>query len=169
MELLFVQTGGTIDKDYPKTVGGYAFEITDPAAARVMSSVLPESALRWRVVSVCRKDSLDIDAADRSALARAIAADPAEKVVVTHGTSTMLDTAAFLAAAEGLSGKTVVLTGAFKPERMLDSDAPFNVGLAAGAAQTLPRGVWVAMQGRVYRWDAVRQDPRSGAYLPARL
>eukprot|EP01065_Artemidia_motanka_P004334 TRINITY_DN12070_c0_g1_i1.p1 TRINITY_DN12070_c0_g1~~TRINITY_DN12070_c0_g1_i1.p1 ORF type:complete len:171 (+),score=40.02 TRINITY_DN12070_c0_g1_i1:88-600(+) len=162
--VLLVQTGGTLDKDYPRTVGGYAFEIGEAASQRVLGRLAPVCNLQYSSVSVCRKDSLEITEADRRKLSDTIANADATKCVVTHGTSTMVETAAYLLRDSRLRAKTVVLCGAFKPERMIDSDAPFNVGVAVGAAQSLAPGVYVAMQGVVHRAGEVRQDPKTGSF-----
>ncbi|MAD34675.1 MAG: asparaginase [Planctomycetes bacterium] len=154
MRITFVQTGGTIDKDYPRSRGGYAFEIGEPAAGRLME--------RWQATidfcsqTACRKDSTEITDEDRAALAALIADDPNDHVVVTHGTDTLLETAAFLA--DRVGGKRVVLTGAMRPERFSDSDAPLNLGCAVGALQLADPGVYVAMHGVVGRYDQVRRS-----------
>jgi L-asparaginase len=148
--LLILQAGGTIDKDYPRTTGGYAFEIGEPAARRVLEAANP--AFDCRTVSVVRKDSLELTAEDRRALRDACTSAAERRIVVTHGTDTMIETARALA---GVPGKVIVLTGAMRPERFANSDAAFNLGLAVGAAQTLPPGVYVAMHGRVHHWDRV--------------
>jgi L-asparaginase len=152
MPLLFVQTGGTIDKDYPRTRGGYAFEIADPAVQRILELVNP--SFEYRVVSVVRKDSLELTEEDRGAIREACRADDATRIVITHGTDTMIDTARALGE---IAGKVIVLTGAMRPERFSNSDAPFNIGVAVGAAQTLPPGVYVAMHGQVHPWTEVRR------------
>ena len=155
MRITFVQTGGTIDKDYPRSRGGYAFEIGEPAAARLMQ--------RWQAtVDFCsqtafRKDSSEVTDEDRAALAALIADDPNEHIVVTHGTDTLLQTAAFIAGR--VADKRVVLTGAMRPERFSDSDAALNLGCAVGALQFAEPGVYVAMHGVVDRYDQIRRAP----------
>jgi hypothetical protein len=99
MHVTFVQTGGTIDKDYPRMMAGYAFEITDPAVARVLRSV--NCGFTHDVVSVCRKDSQEITVEDRQAIVEAVRRAKCEKFIVTHGTDTMIETAQYLAAAKG--------------------------------------------------------------------
>jgi L-asparaginase len=159
MDLLFVQTGGTIDKDYPRTRGGGAFEITDPAVARILECGNP--AFQFEVVSVARKDSLDLTDDDRRSIRDVCAAATATRIVVTHGTDTMIETAEVLA---GIAGKVIVLTGAMRPERFSNSDAAFNVGVAIGAAQSLAAGVYVAMHGQVHRWEEVTRNS-SGQFV----
>jgi L-asparaginase len=153
MDLLVIQTGGTIDKDYPKTTRGYAFEIDEPAAARILARVNPACA--YRVVTAARKDSLELTDDDRREILRACAEAPELRIVVTHGTDTMIETARALASVEG---KVIVLTGAMRPERFSNSDAAFNLGVAVGAVQALAPGVYVAMHGGVHRWDRAARD-----------
>ena len=160
MRITFVQTGGTIDKDYPRATGGYAFELGSPAAARLLDRWTP--SFEFEVCEVCRKDSTEITDDDRTRLVELVQARPDDRVVVTHGTDTMLDTAAFLA--RRVRGKRVVLTGAMRPERFSDSDAPLNFGCAVGAVQSLPPGVYVAMHGVVGPHDRVRRDPETGTF-----
>jgi len=108
-------------------------------------------AFRFTVIPIIRKDSLHITAEDRELLRATIAAQPARSVLVTHGTDTMVDTARVLAT---LTDKTIVLTGALNPARFRGSDAEFNVGTAVGAVQSLPPGVYIAMNGRI--WDPMK-------------
>jgi L-asparaginase len=92
---------------------------------------------------------------DREAIRAAVAAREESRIVVTHGTDTMVDTARALT---GITGKTIVLTGALSPARFQASDAVFNIGMAVAAAQTCPPGVWIAMSGRVFACDEVRKN-----------
>lgn len=108
--------------------------------------------------TVLRKDSSDMDEADRQIVAAACAAAPERRIVVTHGTSTMVETAAAVAEAVLGKGKVVVLTGALLPERFKDSDADFNVGTAVAATACCAPGVYIAMSGSVLPWDAVTRD-----------
>lgn len=153
MDLLFVQTGGTIDKDYPKTRGGWAFEIGDAAVSRILARANP--AFRFEIVPVATKDSLELTDEDRRAIREACATTSAMRIVITHGTDTMINTAAALG---DIPGKVIVLTGAMRPERFSNSDASFNVGVAVGAVQSLPAGVYVAMHGQVHRWNEVTRN-----------
>jgi len=165
MHVTFIQTGGTIDKDYPRLTGGYAFEITDPAVHRILKLAVP-SAFTHDVLSVCRKDSQEITLEDRQALVETIRREASStKFVVTHGTDTMVETAQFVAAAKGIVNKTVVFTGAMRPQKMTDSDAAFNIGVAVGALNVLGSGVYLAMNGRVYEAGSVRRDGRTGLFV----
>ena len=103
------------------------------------------------MIPIIRKDSLHITDADRELLRDAIAAQPARHVLVTHGTDTMVETAKVLAS---VPGKTIVITGALNPAGFRGSDAEFNIGTAVGAVQSLPAGVYIAMNGR--SWDPLK-------------
>ena len=124
--LTIVATGGTFDKDYPRSTRGYAFEIDEPAAGRVLDG-MPFLGLSYDVVSVCRKDSTEIDDSDRAAIAGAVASAAGRLVVVTHGTDTLIESARHVARSGSAAGKSVVFCGAMKPERFKDSDAAFNL------------------------------------------
>jgi len=146
-ELLIVTTGGTIDKVYFDDKSD--FQVGEPQIGRILEEL--GVAFRFRVIPILRKDSLHIDDADRELLRATIAAQPARHVLVTHGTDTMVETAKALAP---LEDRTIVLTGALNPARFRGSDAEFNIGTAVGAVQSLPAGVWIAMNGRI--WDPLR-------------
>jgi L-asparaginase len=109
----------------------------------------------YRIVELLRKDSLELTDEDRQRLKETVAALDEQRVVITHGTDTMTDSAGVLAP---ISGKTIVLTGALSPARFAESDATFNIGMAFAAVQSLPPGVYVAMNGRVFSGDAVKKD-----------
>jgi L-asparaginase len=151
MFIKILTTGGTIDKVYFDRLS--EFQIGDPQIAELLQPVHP--AFSWEVEAVLRKDSLDLTDEDRALLRRRIEADPAERVLVTHGTDTMRDTARALT---GIVGKTVVLTGALAPARFKDSDAVFNVGFALACVQLLPPGVYLAMNGAVFDPFRVRKN-----------
>ena len=146
-ELLVVTTGGTIDKVYFDDKSDY--QVGEPQIGRILKEL--GVAFRFNVIPILRKDSLHIDAADRELMRATIAAQAARHVLVTHGTDTMVDTAKVLSQ---VAGKTIVLTGALNPARFRGSDAEFNIGTAVGAVQSLPPGVYIAMNGRV--WDPAR-------------
>jgi L-asparaginase len=145
-DLLFIQVGGTIDKDYPPGDAdhGYSFEICDPAYRSVLARVnFPEG---WAEQTLMQMDSLDMEDPHRAKVRAAVAAASQSRIIITHGTDTMAATAAALA---GISGKTIVLTGAMLPEKFRDSDADFNLGMAIAAARLSPPGVYVALDGTV--------------------
>ena len=146
-ELPIVTTGGTIDKVYFDDKSDY--QVGEPQIGRILEEL--GVAFRFSVIPIIRKDSLHITQADRELLRDAIAAQPARHVLVTHGTDTMVETAKVLA---GVSGKTIVITGALNPAGFRGSDAEFNIGTAVGAVQSLPAGVYIAMNGRI--WDPLK-------------
>ena len=149
--ILVVTTGGTIDKVYFDAKS--EFEV----GRSLVGDLLREAHVHvdYEIVEVLRKDSLDMTDADRALVRDAIAARPHARVVVTHGTDTMVETARVL---EALTQRTIVLTGALSPARFANTDAMFNVGLAFGAVQALPAGVYIAMNGQIFASDRVRKD-----------
>lgn len=159
MKILIIQTGGTIDKDYPKTNAGYAFEIDEPAVARVLQNVM--AGFEFEVVSLFKKDSLEITNQDRTDLKDFISKSSASKILITHGSDTMPETGQFLG---NISGKTIVLTGAYKPERFANSDAAFNIGTAIGALNSLQEGTFIAMNGLVLPADEVQKNTKTGMF-----
>lgn len=160
MKILFIQTGGTIDKDYPRTTKGYAFEITTPAVERILPRINP--IFEYEVKTLSRKDSQEITDADRQKIVEACTSSSIDKIVITHGTDTMIETAAVLAK---VSNKTIIITGSMRPEKFSDSDAPFNVGAAIGALNVLPPGIYITMNGRVYDWDKIKRDYDTGQFI----
>jgi L-asparaginase len=158
-KLLIITTGGTIDKIYFDDKSDY--QIGEPQISKILN--LMHVAFDFEVTALMRKDSLHITTDDRQLIRSAVAATDASHVLITHGTDTMVETAAELA---GLPGKTVVLTGALNPARFRDSDAIFNIGCAVGAVQALPPGVYIAMNGKVWDPDHVRKNPRENRFEP---
>jgi len=109
-------------------------------------------------------DSLDMQDPDRQRILASCQAASEKAIVIVHGTDTMPQTAAVLGAAD--LGKTVVLTGAMIPYEIANSDALFNLGFACGVAQTLPAGVYVAMNGQVFTWNNVTKNRAAGVFEP---
>lgn len=160
MKIMFLQTGGTIDKDYPRKTKGYAFEIDEPAVARILEKANPN--FEFEVLTVLRKDSLEITEEDREKIFQACKDADGDRIIVTHGTDTMIETARKLSAIED---KTIILTGALLPERFSNSEAMFNIGAAVGALSAVQNGVYVAMNGRIYPWDRCRRDLDTGWFV----
>jgi L-asparaginase len=150
MDILFLQVGGTIDKDYPKgaTNHGYNFEIGEPGFLSVMQRA--KVMCNWSYETLLRKDSLDMTDEDRAAVHAHVKKSDLEKIVLTHGTDTIHMTAKALSS---IASKVIVLTGAMLPERFRDSDADFNLGMATAAVHCLPHGVYIVLYGEVKRWD----------------
>ena len=162
-DILLVQTGGTIDKDYPRKKGGYAFEIDEPAAGRI----LEQGRVPWgyEILTACRKDSQELSDQDRKDIKALCMKATQRRILITHGTDTMIETGLFLNAVAEEHNKVIVLTGAFKPERFRDSDAAFNVGVAVGALQSLGvPGVYIAMNGMVQLVTRVSRDKETGIF-----
>jgi L-asparaginase len=147
MKLKIFTTGGTIDKIYFDKKSQY--EVGDPQAGGVLDRA--NVTFDYRVESILKQDSLDMTDADRQLVRHAVEAAPEDRIVITHGTDTMIATANVL---DGLAGKTIILTGSMYPAQFRDSDAVFNLGCAVIAAQTLPYGVYIAMNGQIF-------DPRT--------
>lgn len=139
--VLILTTGGTIDKEYSRDG---ELVIGQPMAPALITTARTNLDVTFEIV--CQKDSLDLTDSDRAHIRARVGASDGTKVVVTHGTDTMVATGLAL---RDLSDKTIVLTGAMQPARMVDSDAGANLGLALAAVQLLPAGVYVAMSGLV--------------------
>jgi len=161
MRLAILTTGGTIDKVYFDAKGAYA--VGEPMVRRILADARVIDPVT--VLEVLRKDSLEMGPADRAAIRAAVARCEAAHIVVTHGTDTMVQTARML---EGIAGKTVVLTGALQPGRFVDSDAPFNLGMAVGVVQVLPAGVYLVANGCVFPSSGVRKNPELNRFEPLR-
>ncbi len=158
MRALVVVTGGTFDKEYDERYGTLSFRKTHLPEMLALG----RCRLKTRVHALMMKDSLHMTASDRKRILKACRNAPENRIVITHGTDTMTETAAVLG--RGLAGKTVVLTGAMRPYRFGSSDGLFNLGSALSFAQALPPGVYVAMNGLVFTWDDVRKDRRLGVF-----
>ena len=157
-------TGGTFDKEYDELTGRLFFRDThvDEMLRR------GRAGLDLSVETVMMIDSLEMDDAGRARIVERCRAARETAIVVTHGTDTMVETARALATSRPpLSDKTIVLTGAMVPYAFGSSDGLFNLGSALSFVQVLPPGVYVAMNGRHFPWDAVRKDRTTGTFEPA--
>jgi L-asparaginase len=158
MGILILVTGGTFDKEYDEIRGRLFFKDTHvPEMLR-----LGRSRVETDVRTLMMVDSLDMTDADRASIVQACAASIHERIVITHGTDTMVDTARVLAAAA--LPRTIVLTGAMVPYAFGSSDGLFNLGSALSFAGVLPHGVYVAMNGTHFRWDEARKNRESGYF-----
>tara|TARA_B110000285_G_C14835585_1_gene472927 strand:+ start:247 stop:732 length:486 start_codon:yes stop_codon:yes gene_type:complete len=160
MKLVFIQTGGTIDKDYPHTTKGWAFEFGEPATNRILEKLNP--SFEYEVLTSCQKDSLEITEEDRNSLAKLIQSHKENKFIITHGTDTMMETATFLK--ERIRDKLIIITGAMRPERFSNSEAAVNVGCAIATANLMENGVFIAMHGVVKRETEIKRDLETGKY-----
>ncbi len=151
-------TGGTFDKEYDDIRGTLFFQNTH--VPQMLH--LGRCRLNVAVETLMMMDSLDMSDADRARIVEACRDCAERRVVVTHGTDTMVETARALAA--GVADKTIVLTGAMVPYAFGSSDGLFNLGSAMSFAQVLPPGVYVAMNGRCFPWDNVRKNREAGIF-----
>ncbi|PLX76624.1 MAG: asparaginase [Desulfuromonas sp.] len=151
MAIEIFTTGGTIDKIYFDAKSRY--EIGEPQIAELLREANLD--LDYRVTPLLRKDSLELTEQDRSLIRQTVVESAASQVVITHGTDTMVVTAISLT---GIADKTVVLTGAMQPARFRATDALFNVACAMTAVQTLPPGVYIAMNGRIFDPKITRKN-----------
>jgi L-asparaginase len=155
---LFV-TGGTFDKEYDEIRGELFFK--DTHVAEMLN--LGRSKLNVAVRTLMMVDSLEIGDHDRQLIVEHCRKATEHRIVITHGTDTMEDTARVLGE-EALADKTVVLTGAMIPFKFGSSDGLFNLGSALAFVQSLPPGVYVAMNGLYFRWDRVRKNRATGRF-----
>lgn len=159
MKIRILVTGGTFDKRYDELTGRLFFRDTHlPEMLR-----LGRSRLDVVVETVMMVDSLDLDAAGRALIVERARTSGERAIVITHGTDTMVQTAAALAAA-ALTPKTIVLTGAMVPYAFGSSDGLFNLGSALSFVQVLPPGVYVAMNGQHFEWNAVTKNTATGVF-----
>lgn len=151
MKIKFFTTGGTIDKVYFDARSEY--QVGSPQVREIVQAA--NVAFDYEIVSLLQKDSLEMSDADRLLVRTAVEGDPCEKIIITHGTDTMIDTARTL---QGVQGKTIVFVGAMEPARSRYTDAEFNIGVAIGAVQALPPGIYIAMSGCLYPAHQVRKN-----------
>jgi L-asparaginase len=162
--ILVLATGGTFDKEYDELAGRLDFR--DTHVPRMLE--LGRCRLDVTVRTAMMVDSLEMTDADRDLLLAHIRREDESRIVVTHGTDTLVETASVLARGLEGSGKTVVLTGAMVPFAFGSSDGLFNLGSALSFVQVLPPGVYVAMNGRWFPWNAVRKNRDLGVFEPIR-
>ena len=143
MEIKILTVGGTIDKIYFDAQS--EFRVGDPQIGELLQEA--NVNFDYSIQSLLRKDSLDMNDEDRQLVRVAVEQETVDRILITHGTDTMADTARALV---GVTGKTVVLTGAMQPARLRVSDAIFNIGFAIAALQQLEEGVYVAINGQVF-------------------
>jgi len=160
MSILILATGGTFDKEYDELTGKLDFRDTHLRQMLELGRCRLDVEVRpWRLM-----DSLDLTDADRAAVAAACAGAAQRQIVVTHGTDTMVETAGVVARALAGHEKTVIFTGAMIPFAFGSSDGLFNLGSALSFAQSLPPGVYIAMNGRYFPWDHCRKNRELGVF-----
>ena len=158
MKIKIVITGGTIDKSYNMNNGELHFVDSH------IPAMLAEARCRadFELDKILLKDSLDMDEADRAKILSCCQRYEESRIIITHGTDTMVQTAKFLA--ESINAKTVVLTGAMIPYVFEKSDSLFNLGCAMAAVQSLPYGVYITMNGRIFNANDVRKNRDEGVF-----
>lgn len=151
-------TGGTFDKEYNELTGELYFKDTHMADLLEMG----RNKIQTEIRTLMMVDSQQMTDEDRDLIAYQCNQCDENKIVITHGTDTMSDTAKVLA--QKVMNKTVILTGAMIPIKFGSSDGLFNLGGALAFAQTLPSGVYIAMNGRYFNWDNVRKNKQTGMF-----
>lgn len=158
MAIRILITGGTFDKEYDEIQGKLDFEETHvPEMLKLGRNSVPTE-----VRTIMLVDSLELTDDDRAIILNNCKSVPEKQILITHGTDTMAETAAYLAAAK--LDKTIVLTGAMIPYKFGSSDGFFNLGSSLAFVQILPAGVYVVMNGRYYDWNNVRKNKKTGFF-----
>lgn len=158
MSIRIIVTGGTFDKEYNMINGSLHFDETHLPEILKLGRCTVDYSLR----TLMMLDSLEMKDDDRAIILNNAAKCDEDQIIITHGTDTMAETAQYLA--QGNLNKTIVLTGAMIPYKFGASDALFNLGSAMAYAQTLPAGVYVAMNGQYYNWNDVRKNKETGFF-----
>ena len=158
MDIRVLITGGTIAKRYDEISGALLFDAGH--LEKILKQGRCEAPLH--IDTIMLKDSLEMDERDRERIYAHVEGAKERAIMITHGTDTMVQTAQKLST---IKAKTIVLVGAMIPYAFKDSDALFNVGCALGALSVLEEGVFIVMNGKVFRWDAVQKDKRAGVFV----
>jgi L-asparaginase len=158
MAIRILVTGGTFDKEYNEITGELFFKDTHLSEMLKLGRCRVDVDVRTLMMI----DSLDMTEQDRVMIADNCMRAEEKKIIITHGTDTMADTAKFLA--DKVIGKTIVITGAMIPYKFGSSDGLFNLGSAMAFVQSLPHGVYVAMNGKYFYWDNVRKNRKTGQF-----
>ncbi len=158
MAIKIFVTGGTFDKEYNEITGELFFK--DTHLPELLA--LGRCSIEVDVVTLMMIDSLDMSGADREIIAENCIKTNENRILITHGTDTMVNTARILA--EKVKDKTIVLAGAMIPYKFGSSDGLFNLGSALSFVQILPAGVYIAMNGRYFSWDNCRKNKKTGKF-----
>lgn len=158
MSIRIFITGGTFDKEYNELNGQLYFKDTHILELLKLGRCRVDVDIR----TLMMVDSLEMTDDDRQLIARQCQNSEEDQIIITHGTDTMAETAAVLA--KETKDKTIVLTGAMIPYKFGSSDGLFNLGSALAFVQALPKGVYVAMNGRYFNWDNVRKNKQTGGF-----
>ncbi len=155
MKIKVFTAGGTIDKMYSEQKGTLNFSF-GKQAVRELGEEKVRFNFDYDVERLLAKDSLEMTDEDRELIKKACQGAVSDKILITHGTDTMIDTASVLS---DIKNKAIILTGASQPYKFRESDAEFNIGVAIGALNILKEGVFIAMNGRIYEWDKCQKSP----------
>lgn len=150
-KIRIVTTGGTIDKVYFDALSTY--QVGDPTIVQILEEANVD--IPFELDQICKKDSLELTDEDRDKIVEAVEKSKETRILITHGTDTMIETARRM---RGVAGKTIVFTGSMAPARLRNSDAFFNVGCAIVALQTLPSGIYIVMNGRIHNPERVSKN-----------
>ena len=177
MRLLFIQTGGTIDKLYPRSTQGYAFEFGDFSATQEIIENEFKAIINFDAdfITVCKKDSTEMNDNDRQNIVDIIKESDSNKyygIIITHGTDTMIQTAKYIDKKLLYNNNNkycIVLTGSMKPAKFIDSDAKFNLGAAISVVQLIHKykhyGVYLTMNGNVFTCNNVKRNYQNGFFV----
>lgn len=157
MELKILCTGGTFDKVYYDALSDY--QIGEPQVEWILNQAGVNFA--YEIESILKKDSLDITDEDRAYIVDCVKNENCQRIVIIHGTDTMVETAQAL---KVCNDKTIVLVGAMLPARFKDSDAVYNIGFATAAASILSPSVYIAMNGQLFNADEVKKNRDVGRF-----
>ncbi|MBN2105026.1 asparaginase [bacterium] len=157
MKIKILTCGGTIDKIYFDAKS--EFQVGEPQVGAFLKEA--QAGFDFNVHKMIQKDSLDMNDEDRDRIRRAVETAEEDKILITHGTDTMVETAKAL---KGIPEKTIVLTGALAPARFRETDAIFNIGCAVIAVQCLAEGVYIVMNGRVFLPDRVKKNTKKNCF-----
>lgn len=157
MRIQIFTVGGTIDKEYFDQKSRY--EVGEPKIVDIFREA--NVTFRFQLESIMKKDSLEMTEADRELIRQKVQNAKADRIIITHGTDTMVRTADKL---QGIENKTIVLTGSMAPARFKSSDAAFNVGAAAAAVQALPPGVYIVANGRIFDPKKIRKNREANRF-----
>ena len=153
-------TGGTFDKEYNELNGELYFKKTHLHEMLALG----RSQLKVDIETIMMKDSLEMSNDDRNTIVQQCLESYESKILITHGTDTMVETATLLA--KKITTKTIVLTGAMIPYKFGSSDGLFNLGSALSFLQSLPHGIYIAMNGNIFNWDNVKKNKKLGLFQP---
>jgi len=158
MNIKIFVTGGTFDKEYNELEGTLFFKETHVHEMLKLA----RSKLKIDISTLMMIDSLDMTDADRKIILARCKKIKEDKILITHGTDTMIETAKVLASS--IKNKTIVLTGAMIPYKFGSSDGLFNLGSSLAFVQTLPEGVYISMNGKYFHWNNIKKNKQTGMF-----